>query len=126
MARDFSAAGADGTYGQQRDLVLEVDEALDDDAALADAPALHRVVPRFGHILRTAQQRLPLAGRRHGRFDQARVADTTTLAIVDRRVQSGQRIGKGVGRGRQPQFFGIQPADAFTIHRQVRRACRRD
>jgi hypothetical protein len=29
------AAGADGAHGEQRDLVLEVDEALDDDAPLS-------------------------------------------------------------------------------------------
>ena len=57
------AASADGTHRQQRDFVVEVDEAFDDDAALRNAPALHGVGPGGSDILRAAQQRLPFAGR---------------------------------------------------------------
>ena len=39
------AVGAERAHGQQRDLVVEVDEAFDDHAAVADAAAGHRVVP---------------------------------------------------------------------------------
>jgi hypothetical protein len=61
MRFDF-AAGADGAHGEQRDFVFKVDEALDDDAPLTDAPALHGVVPGLGDVVRAAQQRLSLAG----------------------------------------------------------------
>ena len=104
-----------GAYGEQGDLVVEVDEALDDDAARIDPAAARRVVPGLLHVVRPAQQRLALAGRRHHRLDDARVAD----AAVDGGLQFGQRVGEAVGRGRQAEFLGGQAADAFAVHRQA-------
>ena len=116
------AAGSDGAYGEQGDFVVEVDEAFDNDAALADAPALHRVVPCLGYIIRATQQGLPFAGGRHRRLDQAGVTDSA----INSRLQAGQRIGKGVRGGWQAEFLGHQPADTFTVHRQARGARRRN
>jgi hypothetical protein len=56
MADGFAEVGFDaailglGAHGQQGDLVVEVDEALDDDAAVAHAAAGHGVVPGFLHV----------------------------------------------------------------------------
>src|SRR3989344_5049737 len=43
-------APAGGAHGQLRDLVVEVDEALDDDAAVADPPAFPRLGPGLGDV----------------------------------------------------------------------------
>ena len=54
-----------------------------------------------------------MAGGTHDRFDNAGDTD-----LFDRLIEFFAGGGKAVGRGRQAQFFGGQPADAFAVHRQ--------
>ena len=61
---------------------------------------------------------LALARTAHHRLDDARVAD----AAIDRGAQFGERIGEGIRACRQRERLGGEPADAFTVHRQTRRA----
>ena len=116
------ARGVERAHGQQRDLVVEVDEALDDHAAMAHAAAGHRVVPGLLHVGRAVDLALALARAAHHRLDDAGVAD----AGVDRRLQLGQRIAELVGAGRHAQRLGGQAADAFAVHREARGARGRD
>ena len=111
-------AGAHGAHRQQRDLVVKVNEALNNDAAVADAPAGHGVVPSSAHIGRPGDLALALARGAHHRLDDAGVADL----CVDGGLQLGQRIAKYIGAGRQAQRLGGQTPDAFAVHGQARRA----
>ena len=63
------AAGV--AHGEQGDLVVEVDEALDDHAARARAAAGLRVLPRDPGVGRRADDGLALAARGHDRLDHA-------------------------------------------------------
>ena len=116
------AVGAERAHRQQRDLVVEVDEALDDDAAVTDPTARHRVVPGRLDILRTVEPALALAGAAHHRLDHAGIAD----AGVDRRLQLLERVAEAVGAGRQAERLGGEAADALAVHRQARGAGGRD
>ncbi len=116
------AVGTAGTHGQQRDLVVEIDEAFDDHAAVADSPARHRVFPRALDILRTVELALALARTAHHRLDHARIAD----AAVDGLAQFLQRIAEAIRAGRQAQRFGREPANALAVHGQPRGAGGRD
>ena len=111
-------AGAHGAHRQQRDLVIKVNEALNNDAAVADASAGHGVVPGGLHIGRPGDLALALARGAHHRLDDAGVADL----CVDGGLQLGQRITKHIGAGRQAQRLGGQAPDAFAVHGQARRA----
>ena len=109
------AAVADGADGQLGDFVIEVDKALDDDAAAFDPPARHGVIPGGLHVGGTFQGGLPLARRRHHRLDQTGIAD----AAVDGGLQLLLGVGKGEGGSGQPQFFRRQTTDAFAVHGQL-------
>jgi hypothetical protein len=120
MADRLAKRGGDAAVGravahrQLRDLVVEVDEALDDHAPQADAGAGHRVVPGARQVLDAVDLALALARRGHDRLDHA-----GQPGMRDGRLQLRQRIGEAVGRGRQPERFGGEPADALAVHRQV-------
>src|SRR6185369_17500934 len=58
-------------YGQQRDLVIERDETLDDDPALTGAPAVLGVFPGLVDVGLRLDGALALAGRTHHRLDHA-------------------------------------------------------
>ncbi len=109
------AAGAHGAHGQQRDLVVEIDKAFHDHAAVADAAAGHGVVPGCLDALGAVDLALALAGAAHHRLDHARVAD----AAVDGSLQFIQRIAELVRAGRQAERFGGQAADALAVHGQA-------
>ncbi len=112
------AVGAHAAHGELGDFIIEVDEALDDHAALRHAPARHRRLPGGAHVGRAVELALPLARGTHHRLDHAGIAD----AAIDRGLQLLQRIGEGIGRGGQTQLFGGQSADAFAVHGQPRSA----
>jgi hypothetical protein len=103
------------------DLVVEVDEALDDDLAGAAAPAFLGVGPGGVDVGRLANGALALAGGAHDRLDHAGQADGRH-GLVE--FLAGR--GEAVGRGRQAEFLGGQPADALAVHGQARGARRRD
>jgi hypothetical protein len=108
-------------HGQQRDLVVEVDEAFDDHAAGIDAPARRRVPPGRFDVAGAIEFRLALARRGHDRLDHVRKADLGAGGF-----QLVQAAGEAVGRGGQAQFFGGQAADAFAVHGQLGGARGRD
>src|SRR5690606_15422271 len=110
------AVGAPGAHGQQGDLVVEVDEALDDNATVADAAAGHGVVPGPGDVVRAVDLALALAAAAHHRLDDAGIADAT----VDGGLQLGQRVAETVGAGGQPQGLGGQAPDTLAVHGQAR------
>ncbi len=105
------------------DFVVEVDEAFDDDAAVAHAAAGHGVVPGLLHAGRAVDLALALAGAAHHGLDDAGVTNARlTVHAVDRRLQLGQCVAEPVGAGRQAQRFGGQAADALAVHGQARGA----
>ncbi len=107
-------------HGEQGDLVLEVDEALDDDPALAGTPAFLGIVPGSLHVIDALEQALALARRAHHRLDHTREAEVFDgLAVVF------EGVGKVVRRGWQVQLLGGQAADALAVHGQLRGACGR-
>ena len=105
------------THGEQRDLVVEVDEAFDDHAAAARAAALLRVLPRVLDVRLRAHDALSLARRAHHRLHDARHAE-----LADGVAILGHRVREAIRRGLQSQLLGGQPPDAFAIHRQPRGA----
>ena len=114
MADRCAEADAAGVlHGQQGDLVVEIDEALDDHPALARASAGLRVIPRMLQVIDTAHHALALAGGTHHRLDHERVADRLGRVAVLRLV-----VAKAIARGGQLQLLGGQPADAFAVHRE--------
>ena len=112
------AVSAERAHREQCDLVVEVDEAFDDDATVADAATGHREVPRGLHVGGAVELALAFARAAHHRLDDAGVAD----AAVDRRLKLGQRVGEDIRAGGQAQRFGGEAANAFAVHRQPHRA----
>ena len=96
---------------------------------MAHAAAGHRVVPRSLHVGRLVDPALALAGARHHRLDDARIADrrlARRAGAVDGGLQLLQRVAEDVGAGRQAQRLGGEAADALSIHGQARGAGGRD
>jgi hypothetical protein len=102
----------------QRDLVVERDEAFDDQLAGAGASALLRIAVGALRLRAITRHALPLAGRAHDRLDHARVADR-----LDRLPVLLERGGEAIGRGLEAELLRGQPPDAFTVHRQASGAC---
>ena len=114
-AGDDLAVSAHRAHGELGDFVVKVDEAFDDDAAVAHAATGHGVVPGFFHVLGAVDFALTLARAAHHGLDDAGVADAT----VNRSLQLLQRIAELVGAGGQAQRFGGQHADALAVHGQA-------
>ena len=118
--RRTEARAADVAHGQQRDLVVEFDETLDDHPrvlAPAAAPARLRIRPGRVDIGVTAYRALALARRGHHGLDHAGQADGLDgVAIL------GLGFGETIGRCGQPQRLGRQPPDALAVHGQLRGA----
>jgi len=108
-------------HGQQRDLVVEVHEALDDHAPGAGAPGGLRVLPRRAGAGGVVNHRLALAARGHHRLDDAWHPERR-----DRGARLVERVAEAVGGRRQAQLLGSEPADALAIHRQACRTGGRD
>ena len=115
------ARAAGMPHREQRDLVVETDEALDDDATGPRATALLRVVPRMLNVGGVLHQALALAGGAHHRFHDAGKTESghgvPVLAHVGR---------EPVRRGRKPEFLRGEAPDPLAVHRQAGRPCRRD
>ena len=109
-------------HGQQRDLVVEVDEALDDHAARRRRGRRSARSPRPRRCRRRVRTRLwPLPE------DDITGLTTHGRPIVgDRGAVVLERVDEAVGRGRQAERFRGEAADAFAIHRQARGARGRD
>ena len=110
-------AVAQRTHGQQGDLEIEVDPALDDDPGAGDTAAFLGIGPGVGDFVCVLDEGLPLAGRGHDRLDETRIADRLGPGR-----QFLRRTGEGVGAGRQAQGFRRQLADALAVHGQLHRA----
>ncbi len=115
--RRAESGAVDVAHGEQSDLVVEIDEALDDHPALAGAPAFLGIVPGRLQVVGAFQDALALARRTHDRLHHAGVADALDATAV---VLEG--IGEVIGRGRQAEFLGSQPADTLAVHGQLRGA----
>ncbi|MNJ71828.1 hypothetical protein D3C77_684170 [compost metagenome] len=57
------AVGATGAHRQQRDFVVEADEAFNNGPATAHPPAFLSVAPRLRHVIGAFDHGLALAGR---------------------------------------------------------------
>jgi len=93
MPYRLAEAGSAGmTHRQQSDLVIEIDEAFDDDPPATGAATGLRIFPGRIDVRVAAQHRLPLARGTHYRLDQAREAQRHGggAALV-------QRVGKAIG-----------------------------
>ncbi|MNR18028.1 hypothetical protein D3C85_1347290 [compost metagenome] len=100
MADGGAEVRADGAvaqrpHGQQGDLIVEVDPALDDDPAARDPARGLGVGPGVGHGLGAFDIGLALARGGHHRLDEAGEADG-----LGPRRQLLSRTGEGVGAGR--------------------------
>ena len=85
------AVGTQRAHGEQRDLVVEVDEAFHDHPARAHAATGHRVVPGGLHVRRAVDLALAFAAAAHHRFDDAGVADAGLASnAINRRLQVDQ------------------------------------
>src|SRR5581483_10357285 len=115
--RRTEAGAARVAHGQHRDLVVELDEALDDHATGAGASAGLRVLPGFADVVGAFHCRLPFPRGRHHRLHHAGRADR-----LHRRAIIGFVAREAIRRRRQFQFFRGETADAFAIHRQARGA----
>jgi hypothetical protein len=99
LAEVRAAARVARAHGEQRDLVVEVDEALDDHAPLGDAAAGHRVVPGRATSAGPSILLWPLPRAAHHRLDDAGVADAPlpSIAACSSASESQKRYGL-VGR----------------------------
>ncbi len=105
------------THSQQRDLILEANHTLDDYTALIYPAAARGIIPCGIYFFRRIHLRLPLAGRRHHRLDDAGITDR-----FNRCAHFLQAVGKTVGRRRQAQRFCGKTAYTFAVHGQHGRA----
>ena len=102
-------------HRQQRNLVIELYESLDDHFPGSRPAAPLRIAPTAIDILFAADDALPVSGRTHDRLDHARKAD---LADSLRELFAGRR--ETIRRSRQPQGLGGKPANPLPVHRQHR------
>ena len=77
-------------HRQQRNLVIELYESLDDHFPGSRPAAPLRIAPTAIDILFAADDALPVSGRTHDRLDHARKAD---LADSLRELFAGRRVG---------------------------------
>ena len=103
-------------HRQQRDLVIEIDEAFDDHAAFAGTSPSLRVGPGRFDVIRAENEALPLARRAHDRLNNAGQADA-----CDRLAILLDGPGEQVTRRRQIELLGREPANALAIHGQAGR-----
>ncbi|VDC50576.1 hypothetical protein BREV_BREV_02064 [Brevundimonas mediterranea] len=108
------AVGGARADGQQGDLEIEVDPALDDDAGAGDTAAVLRIGPGVGDFVGAFDEGLPLAGRGHDRLDETGVADGFGAG-----GEFFGAAGEGVGAGGQAKLFGGEAADALAVHGQL-------
>ena len=108
-------------HREQRDLVVEVDEALDDHPPARAAGALDGGLPGRVDLRRLADRALPLAGRAHDGLHDAGQADG-----LDGGAELGLGLGEAIGRGGQAERLGGEAADALPVHGQARGAGRGD
>ena len=113
-----AALAAPLLHGEQRDLVVEVDELLHDHHASIAAHVGHGVLPGLGDVGLGAHHRLTLAAAAHGGLHHAGQAGAGL-------VQNGglQRLGAcgvGVASGGQTQFTRGQIANGVAVHGHVR------
>ena len=92
--RRAEARAAHVPHREQRDLVVERDESLDDHAARAGATALLRVVPGALYVRRAPHDALSLAGGTHHRLHDAREPErrdrVTICDLVDPRSDTAR------------------------------------
>ena len=108
-------------HGEQGNFIIKMDHPLDNHSSLIDPAAAGRIIPGSIDFIRCIHLGLPLAGRRHDRFDDAGIADT-----IGGSAHLFQTVGKLVGGCRQTQCFCGQTTDAFTVHSQACGSCGRD
>ena len=101
------------THREHGDLVIELDEAFDDDFALAGASAFLRILPRIFDVGRGFNHALAFATAAHDGLHHAGHAD---LFNGSAEFLLGAR--KDIRRGLEAQIFRREPADAFAIHRE--------
>ena len=102
-------------YRQQRDLIIEINELLDDHTCLVHPGTAHRVIPRLVEVLRPVEHTLPLARRTHHWLHHAREAHRVhgVVELVTCRC-------KRIATRRQAKIFPRQPTNFLTIHRHTR------
>ena len=105
---------ADVANGEHGDLVVEFDEAFDDDLAFAGATAFLGVLPGVGDVVGGFDDALALAGAAHDGLHDAGHADF---------FNGGAELllggGKDVGGGFEAELFGGEAADAFAVHGEL-------
>ena len=113
--------GAAGAHGQQRDLVVDLDDRLG-----------HHPVGRAGRRDGPLPRRLDIVGPQQHRLPVARCAGTSGLTTSGNPAWSAtaassvDRTGEPERRRRQAQFVGGQPTQALAIQAQPRAARRRN
>ena len=108
-------------HGEQRDLVVEGDELLDDHPCPVAAHVGDGIVPRGGDGLGLAHRALPLARRGHDGLYDERKSDACG--------GGGEFLAARCifeGRSFQAEFARGKVADGIAVHRQLRRARRGD
>ena len=104
-------------HGQQRDLVVEVDEPFDDHLRLTSPSTGDRVRPGAFRIGAGAHRRLALARGTHHGLDDTRQTNGRHC-----RLKPGGIRGKAERRCEQTQLLARQSPDTFAVHRQARSA----
>ena len=110
--RDRAGGTVPRAYGQQGDLVVEVDPLFDDDDACRGARVFLRVRPGGGCLLGAGDAGLSVPGRRHRGLDEGRVTD-----LVERGGQFGLAAGEAERAGAHPGQGCGKGADALAVHR---------
>ena len=109
------------TDGQERDLIIEIHESLDDDTARTGTAGGLRLMPGIVDFLLAPDHALSVSGRTHHGLHHARDAD-----LSDSGVKFLPCIGELVTRRREPQLLCSQAADTLTVHGQECGLGRRD
>ncbi len=114
-------SAVDGTDGEERYLIVEIDKTLHDDAPCTGTPALLRLGPCVFDVLSMPDSGLPVSRRGHDRLDHA--GDANLLHGGEKVLA---RVGKAVRSGGQQQLLGGKTADGFPVHSKKSRVSRRD
>ena len=106
-------------HGQQSNLIVKIDKALDNDARLPRAAARLGIGPHARNLGLRMGGALPLTRGRHDGLH-----DTGQANLGHGGAAFGLAIGETVGRSRQPQLLRREPPDALAVHGDLRGAGR--
>jgi len=122
------APGPTSPDGEQGDLVLKIDKALNDHTTTRNPTAMHRMIPGGLDLVGPIDPTLPFARTTHDGFNETGITNSACVNTLptpfDRKPELLERIAEPIrARGQAERLRGEAP-NTLTVHRQTGRACR--